>query len=332
MKRLNVLLPRRMPRLRGLLLAAAMALGALPAAAQSYPARPIRWIVPYPPGGTTDVIARNVAQATSEALGAPIIIENKAGAGGLIGLDAGAKAMPDGYTFLVSDASLATAPSLYKKIPFDPIKDLTAVGLFVTVPHVIVVNAALPVTDVKQLIALSQKDPGKLNFSSGGLGSPLQLAGEVFRAATGVAWTHVPYKGAGPAILAVVSGEAQVAAPSVPAVLGQIKGGKLRALAVTSAQRIAQLPDVPSVVELGFPEAQMTGWIGLHAPAGTPDAILQRTHAALEQALRSPALQARLAEQGATIAFGPSGAYAQMVEQQIALWKRVVEAAGIKPE
>lgn len=302
------------------------------AAAQNYPTRPVRWIVPYPPGGTTDVIARNVAQAVGEQLGVAVVVENKAGAGGLIGMDAVAKAAPDGYTFLVSDASLATAPSLYASVPFDPVKDLSAVGLFVTVPHVIVVNAALPVKDVSELIALSKKEPGKLNFSSGGIGSPLHLAGEMFRSATGVEWTHVPYKGAGPAILAVVSGEAQVAEPSVPAVLGQISGGKLKALAVTSPRRLEKLKDVPTVAELGYPRAQMFGWVGLHAPAGTPPQAMARMESAVAQALASPGVQARLVDQGASISAGTSDAYSKLVHEQIAVWRKVVQGAGIKPE
>jgi tripartite-type tricarboxylate transporter receptor subunit TctC len=323
-------------RTRMHLLRALLALGAAvltqTAAAQAYPARPIRWVVTYPPGGTTDVIARNVAQVVGDSLGVAIVVENKAGAGGVIGMDAVAKSAPDGYTFLVSDASLATAPSLYARVPFDPLKDLVAIGQFVTVPHVIVVNAALPVKDVRDLIAQSRREPGKLNFSSGGIGSPLHLAGEVFRSATGVEWTHVPYKGANPAILAVVSGEAQVAAPSVPGVLGQIAGGKLRALAVTSPRRLDLLKDVPTVVELGFPGAQMFGWVGLHAPAGTPSAVLARMQAAVAQALASPALQARLSEQGAALASGAPDAYGRLIAEQITLWRKVVAEAGIKPE
>ena len=243
-----------------------------------------------------------------------------------------AKAAADGYTFLVSDASLATAPSLYKKVPFDPVKDLDAVALFVTVPHVIVVNASVPAKNVNELIALTKKEPGKMNFSSGGLGSPLHLAGEVFRTATGAEWTHIPYKGAGPAILAVVSGEAQVAAPSVPAALGQISGGKIRALAVTSEKRIANLKDVPTVFELGFPQAAMTGWVGLHAPAGTPQPIMNRMRTAVTQALASPALQTRLSEQGASLSGAAGDAYAKMVASEIARWRKVVQSAGITPE
>ena len=322
----------RFVHLKQFVLALLLAVPVASAFAQNYPTRPVRWIVTYPPGGTTDVIARNVAQATSEQLGVAIVVENKAGAGGLIGMDAAAKAEADGYTFLVSDASIATAPSLFKKMPFDPIKDLTAVGLFVTVPHVIVVNASVPANNVSELVALSKKQPGKMNFSSGGLGSPLHLAGEVFRAATGVEWTHIPYKGAGPAILAVVTGEAQVAAPSVPAALGQISGGKIRAVAVTSEKRIPNLRDVPTVFELGFPGAAMTGWVGLHAPAATPAPILNRMRAAVTQALASPALQARLVEQGATVSAGTSEAYGKMVATEIARWGRVVQTAGITPE
>jgi tripartite-type tricarboxylate transporter receptor subunit TctC len=318
--------------LLGTALALASAALAPRLAAHTYPARPIRWVVTYPPGGTTDVIARNVAQAVSDILGVAIVVENKAGAGGVIGMDAVAKAAPDGYTFLVSDASLATAPSLYAKVPFDPLRDLTAIGQFVTVPHVIVVNAGLPVKDVRDLLALAKREPGRLNFSSGGIGSPLHLAGEVFRAATGVEWTHVPYKGANPAILAVVSGEAQVAAPSVPGVIGQIAGGKLRALAVTSPRRLDLLKDVPTVTELGFPRAQMFGWVGLHSPAATPAAIQARMQAAVAQALAAPALQARLGEQGATVTAGSPDDYNRLITDQIALWRRVVADAGIRPE
>jgi tripartite-type tricarboxylate transporter receptor subunit TctC len=263
---------------------------------------------------------------------APLIGLPRSTPGGVIGMDAVAKAAPDGYTFLVSDASLATAPSLYAKVPFDPLRDLTAIGQFVTVPHVIVVNAGLPVKDVRDLLALAKREPGRLNFSSGGIGSPLHLAGEVFRAATGVEWTHVPYKGANPAILAVVSGEAQVAAPSVPGVIGQIAGGKLRALAVTSPRRLDLLKDVPTVTELGFPRAQMFGWVGLHSPAATPAAIQARMQAAVAQALAAPALQARLGEQGATVTAGSPDDYNRLITDQIALWRRVVADAGIRPE
>jgi tripartite-type tricarboxylate transporter receptor subunit TctC len=319
-------------KLLAIVVAACAALTSLGAVAQEYPTRPIRWVVNYPPGGTTDVVARGVAQGVAENLGVTIVVENKAGAGGLIGMDTVAKATPDGYTFLVSDASLATAPSLYKSMPFDPLKDLQAVALFVTVPHVIVVTPGLPVRSVDELVALSKKEPGRLNFSSGGVGSPLHLAGEVFRAATGVTWTHVPYKGASPAIMAAVSGEADVAAPSAPAALAQIAGGRLRALAVTSDRRMTQLPGVPTLAELGQPKASVFGWVGLHAPAGTPPAAMSRMQAAVMQALKAPALQARLQEQGSDVVAQDGDAYGTMVGIELARWKQVVQSAGITPE
>lgn len=319
-------------RLAALAWAACAALTPLGVLAQDYPSKSIRWVVNYPPGGTTDVVARAVAQGVSERLGVAIVVENKAGAGGLIGMDSVAKAAADGYTFLVSDASLATAPSLYKRIPFDPVKDLEAVALFVTVPHVIVANPKLPVRTVDDLVSLAKKDPGKLNFSSGGIGSPLHLAGEAFRAATGTEWTHVPYKGASPAIMAAVSGEADVAAPSVPAVLAQIAAGRLRALAVTSDRRLASLPDVPTLAELGRPSASVFGWVGLHAPAGTPVAARGRVQSAVIEALNAPGLRARLQEQGADVVAREANAYQRMVVEEISRWKQVVQDAGITPE
>ncbi|MGE0797691.1 MAG: Bug family tripartite tricarboxylate transporter substrate binding protein [Lautropia sp.] len=302
------------------------------AIAQDYPSRPVRWIVNYPPGGTTDVVARMVAQEVGQKLGVSIIIDNKAGAGGVIGMDAAAKAAPDGYTFLASDASLATAPSLYRKVPFDPEKDFRAIARFVTVPHVIVVNPKVAAATVAEFVALSRREPGKLNFSSGGIGSPLHLAGEVFRVASGASWTHVPYKGAGPAIVAVVAGEADVAAPSAPAALPQIAAGKLRALAVTSERRMASLPDVPTLAEAGVRDATVAGWIGLHAPAGVPDAAATKIEAAVLEVLSAPALREKLAQQGADLVAEPGKVYSQVITKEITRWQQVVKQAGITPE
>ena len=300
------------------------------AAADHYPDRPIHWVVPYPPGGTTDVVARAIAQRMGERLGVPIVVDNRGGAGGMIGVAFVAHAEADGYTLLVSDASVATAPSLYKSLSFDPVKDLVPIASFVTVPHVLVVDPALPIRDVPALVASSRNS--RLNFSSGGIGSPLHLAGEAFRAASGIVWTHVPYRGAGPAILAVIGGQAQVATPSLPSALPQIAGGKLRALAVTSAKRVASLPDVPSMTELGFPGATVNGWIGLHAPRGVPAAALARLEEAAAEAIRSPALLSLLHDQGADLAFEAGPAYGRRVADETARWARVVKQAGIAPE
>jgi tripartite-type tricarboxylate transporter receptor subunit TctC len=322
---------------RILALLALLAFGAssLPSAAAlaaDYPERPIHWLVPYPPGGTTDVIARDIAQAVSQVLGQPIVIDNRGGAGGQIAMNDVAKATPDGYMLLVSDASLATAPSLYKQLPFDPAKDLQAIARFVTVPHIVVVNPSLQAKSLAELIALSKQSPGTLNFGSGGVGSPLHLAGEALRIETGIAWTHVPYKGAGPAILAVMSNEVQVATPSLPAALAFVQSGKVRALAVMSPQRLAVLPDVPTVAELGYPKATVQGWVGLHAPAGTPPAVIATLAAAVTKALQSTELREHLAAQGANVAVQSSAAYAQFVSDEAARWKQVVQAAGIPQE
>jgi tripartite-type tricarboxylate transporter receptor subunit TctC len=303
-----------------------------PALGAEYPDRPIHWIVPYPPGGTTDVLARNVAQAVSQVLGQSIVIDNRGGAGGQIAMNAVAKAAPDGYTLLVSDASLATAPSLYKQLQFDPVKDLQAVARFATVPHIVVVNPGVEAASLAELIAFSKQSPGALNFGSGGVGSPLHLAGEALRIETGIAWTHVPYKGAGPAVVAVLSNEVQVATPSLPAALALVQANKLRALAVMSARRLPALPDVPTAAESGYPKATVLGWVGLHAPAGTPPAILSTLEAAVGKALESAELRERLAAQGADVAQQTGAAYAGFVADEAARWRKVVQTAGIPQE
>ena len=311
----------------------AVVLAATTGVAQTYPDKPIKWIVPYPPGGTTDVVARSIAQAMGERLGAAIVIENKGGAAGVIGMQAVAKAAPDGYTFLVSDASLATAPSLNKQLSFDPLKDLQAVFLFVTVPHVVLVSPTSGLETLDDLLARAKQQPQALNFASGGIGSPLHLAGEALRTSTASQWVHVPYKGGGPAIVAVMSGDAQLVTPSLPSVMGHIQSGKLKALAVTSTVRLNSLPSIPSVAELGYPGAASIGWIGLHAPAGLPNVILEKTEAAARIALADASLTKRLLEQGADLVADPSAsAYAAFVAGEAKRWEIIVKAAGIQLE
>jgi len=274
--------------------------------AADYPDRPIHWVVPYPPGGTTDVIARNVAQALTQAHGWTIVIDNRAGAGGQLAMSAVAKSTPDGYTLLVSDASLATAPSLYKQLSFDPVKDLRAVALFATVPHIVVVNPAVQASSLSELIALTRKVPGKLNFGSGGVGSPLHLAGEALRLETGMSWTHIPYRGAGPAMVG--------------------------AIAVMSPQRLLTLPDVPTVAEAGYPKATVLGFIGLHAPEGTSAEVLRAIEIPATQAMQNADLRQKLTEQGADSAPLAGAAYGKLVADETARWRQVVQAAGIEPQ
>jgi tripartite-type tricarboxylate transporter receptor subunit TctC len=319
---------------RVLALLALGAAGLLPgaSAAAEYPDRPIHWVVPYAAGGTTDVVARNVAQTISQLLGWTIVIDNHAGAGGRLAMAAVAKANPDGYTLLVSDASLATAPSLYTQLSFDTAKDLLPIAMFATVPHIVVMNPEVKASSLGELIALGKKDPGKLNFGSGGIGSPLHLAGEALRLETGIPWTHVPYRGAGPAVVAAISNEVQVATPSLPAALAQVQAGTLRALAVMSPTRLPTLPDVPTVAELGFPKATVQGWVGLHAPAGTPPEVMNALEKAVAKALQSPELSARLAQLGADVSAETGAAYGKLVAEETVRWKQVVEAAGIPPQ
>lgn len=325
------MMPRPLARMLMLVALAAAALSC-PASAADYPDHPIHWVVPYPPGGTTDVLARRVAQSVSEILGQPVVIDNRGGAGGQIAMNAVAKAAPDGYMLLVSDASLATAPSLYRQLTFDPIKDLQAVARIATVPHIVVVNPGVKAASLTNLIALSRQAPGTLNFGSGGVGSPLHLAGEALRIETGMAWTHIPYKGAGPAVLAAISGEVQVATPSLPAALALVQAGQLRALAVMSPGRLAALPEVPSVTELGHAKATVVGWVGLHAPSGTPQAITGMLEAAVTKALQSEEMRAHLAIQGADVAPQSGSDYGRFVSDEVTRWKRVVEVAGIPRE
>jgi tripartite-type tricarboxylate transporter receptor subunit TctC len=302
------------------------------ALAADYPDRPVHWVVPYPPGGTTDVVARNVAQAITQAVGWTIVIDNRAGAGGQVAMSAVAKGAPDGNTLLVSDASLATAPSLYKQLSFDPVKDLQAVALFATVPHIVVVNPSVPANSLGELVALTKQTPGKLNFGSGGVGSPLHLAGEALRTETGIAWTHIPYRGANPAMVAAIANEVQIATPSLPGALSLVQSGKLRALAVMSTTRLASLPNVPTVGELGYPNATAVGWIGLHAQSGTPQAVLRMIEIVASNVLRTPDLRERLAAQGADVAPSTGDAYAKLVADEAARWNKVVHASGIEPQ
>lgn len=297
----------------------------------TYPDHPIRWIVPYPPGGTTDVVARSIAQNMSNILGQAILIENKPGAGGQIAINYVAKAPADGYTLLVSDASLATIQSLHKTLAFNPQTDLNAVSLFVTVPHVVIVNPTLKIGNLSDLITINKKTTEPLIFSSGGQGSPLHLAGELLKSTTGLNWLHVPYKGAGPAIFAVEANEAQIATPSLPSVLTQIQGKKIDALAIMDNKRSILLPLVPSVVELGYSKAIAIGWVGLHAPANVYPEIIKKLASAAKQALMDHNLQSRLQNQGASMAldFSPD-AYTKFVESQTLLWSDVVKSAAIQ--
>jgi len=311
--------------------AAIVALVAPLASAQpgTYPAKPIRLVVPFPPAGTTDILARAVAQKLSETWGQQVVVDNHPGAGGNIGSDIVAKASPDGYTLLMGTVGThAINPSLYAKMPYDHVKDFVPVILVAGVPNVLVVNPSLPVKSVQELIAYGKANPGKLNYASSGNGTSIHLSGELFKTMTGVEMTHVPYKGSSPALTDLMGGQVQLMFDNLPSSLSFIKAGKLRALAVTSAERSAALPDVPTLAESGLPGFEASSWFGVLAPAGTPKPIVDKINGAVVAWLATPEAKEKLSSQGAIAAGGPPDAFAKHIAVETAKWAKVVKASG----
>jgi tripartite-type tricarboxylate transporter receptor subunit TctC len=300
-------------------------------AAAGYPAKPIRLVVPFPPGGTTDILARDVAQKLSEMWGKQVIVDNRPGAGGNIGADLVAKAAPDGYTLVMGTVGThAINPSLYKKMPYDHVKDFAPVILVAGVPNVLVVNPSLPVHSVQELITYGKANPGKLNFASSGNGTSIHLSGELFKTMTGVEMTHVPYKGSAPALTDLIGGQVQLMFDNLPSSLGFIKAGKLRALAVTSAARSPTLPDLPTIAESGLPGYEASSWFGVLAPAGTPRDIVQKVNQAIGAWLDTQDAKQRLLAQGAIPAGGTPEAFAKHIAAETAKWAKVVKASGAR--
>jgi tripartite-type tricarboxylate transporter receptor subunit TctC len=314
---------------------AAIATGlAFNAAAQTnnYPSHPIRVIVPFPPGGSTDILARTVFQQLGKQWHQSIIIDNKPGASGIIGTEMGARAEPDGYTLLMgSGGPLTINPALYAKLPYDPVKDFEPVTVIATVPNIIVANPSLPVHSVKDLIALAKSEPGKLAFSSTGNGSPGQLAGEMFKSMTGIDMLHVPYKGSAPSVSAVLSGEVALNFTTTPPVIPLVKAGKLRALAVTSSTRVPDLPNVPTVAESGLPGYEAISWFGVVAPRGTPDAIVKKLNVDLVRIINSPEVHKQIIETGSIPSANTPEQMEKMIVDDTAKWAKVVKDAHIKP-
>ncbi|MDE2003952.1 MAG: tripartite tricarboxylate transporter substrate binding protein [Betaproteobacteria bacterium] len=313
-------------------IAAASLFPVSPAFAQAaYPSKPIRMVVPFPPGGTTDILARAVAQKLSETWGQQVIVDNRPGAGGNIGSDLVAKAAPDGYTLLMGTVGThAINPSLYARMPYDAQKDFAPVILVASVPNVLEVNPSLPVHTVQELIAYAKANPGKLNFASSGNGTSIHLSGELFKAMTGVKMTHVPYKGSAPALADLVGGQVQLMFDNLPSSLGLIKGGKLRAIAVTSTTRSSALPDVPTIAESGLPGYEASSWFGVFAPASTPPAIVDKLNAAIGAWLASPDAKEKLASQGAIAAGGTPADFARFIASETVKWAKVVKASGAR--
>lgn len=301
------------------------------ALAQGYPARPIRLVVPFPPGGGTDIIAREVANKVAAAEGWTIVIDNKPGSGGNIGVDAAAKANPDGYTLVLGQTSnLAINPSLYAKLPYDPVKDLAPVGLVASAPLVLVVSGTSPYKKLADVVAAAKAKPTALNYASSGNGTVAHLATEQFQKAAGVQFTHVPYKGASQGLTDLVGGQIQMYVSSVPTLIAQIKTGQLRALAVTSLQRNRDLPDVPTMAESGYKDFEAVTWFGVAGPAAMPKEVISKLNAAFNKALATADVQKKLAAQGAEVMGGPPEKFASLIRTDGVRWGAIVKASGIR--
>lgn len=318
-------------RLKSLAGIAALALGLSfgPAAAQTYPDRPIRLVVPFAAGGSTDIVARIIAAKMSEILKQQIVVENRAGAGGNAGAAAVARAAPDGYTVLMGTvATHAINPVLYTKMPYDPVKDFAPVSLLVNVPNVVVVHPSLNVKTVGELIALLKANPDKYEYASSGIGTPLHLSGALFESMAGVKMVHVPYKGAGPALLDVVGGQVKIMFDNLPSSIGQIRKGGVIGLAVTTKERSPAAPDMPTVSESGLPGYETYSWNAIFAPAGTPQAIIDTLAKAGAEAVSDPAVKARLADLSAVAVGSTPAALDAHVKAELAKWGPVVKASG----
>ncbi|RUR69233.1 tripartite tricarboxylate transporter substrate binding protein [Variovorax guangxiensis] len=317
--------PRRAALGLALLLASGMAL------AQAYPARPIKLVVPFPPGGGTDIIAREVANKVATSEGWTIVIDNKPGSGGNIGVDAAAKASPDGYTLVLGQTNnLAINPSLYARLPYDPVKDLAAVGLVASAPLVVVVSSASPYRKLADVVAAAKAKPTALNYASSGNGTVAHLATEQFQKVAGIQLTHVPYKGASQGLTDLVGGQIQIYVSSVPTLIAQIKSGQLRALAVTSLQRNRDLPDVPTMVEAGYKDFEAVTWFGVAGPAAMPKDAIAKLNTAFNKALATPDVQKKLAAQGAEVLSGPPEKFASLIRTDGVRWGAIVKASGIR--
>ncbi|MCR5867761.1 MAG: Bug family tripartite tricarboxylate transporter substrate binding protein [Aquincola tertiaricarbonis] len=317
--------------LAGTATALVTALCAFGVQAQSFPSKPIRVYVPFPPGGGTDIIAREVTQAVAAATKWTFVIENKPGAGGNLGVDAAAKSAPDGYTLVLGQTSnLAINPSLYAKMPYNAQKDLAPVALVAEAPLVMVTGTGSPFKTVADAVAAGKAKPGGVNFASPGNGTVAHLASELFQKAAGVKYQHVPYKGAAQALTDVISGNVELYMSSVPTLLGQIKQGKLRALAVTSAKRVDDLPEVPTLAEAGIRGAESVTWFGFLAPAGTPADVIAKLNAEFGKALKQPALMKKLGEEGADVTFGSPEQFGELIRNETVRWNKVVKDAGVR--
>jgi tripartite-type tricarboxylate transporter receptor subunit TctC len=300
--------------------------------AQTYPSKPIRMVVPFPAGGGIDTVARILAPKLSEGLGQPVVVDNRVGASGTVGTEAVAKSAPDGHTLLATFASHAQNASLYSKLGYDTVKDFAPITLIATVPNILVVNPSLPVKTVKDLIALAKKHPGEILYASIGNGTPAHLSAELFNSMAGIKMTHVPYKGAAPSIIALISGETQLTFTTVLVAMPHVKSGRLRALGVASLKRAAVMPDVPTIDEAGVRGYESNAWYGLLAPAKTPPAIVEQLHRETIRVLQLPDVRDNLKGQGADPVGDTPREFAAIITEEIEKWRKVVQATGTKAD
>lgn len=297
----------------------------------AWPTRPVRMILPFPPGGGTDILGRLIAERLSAGIGQPVVTENRGGAGGNVGAEAAARSAPDGYTIVLVAPSLAISPTLYSKINYDPVKDFAPISLVATVPNVMVTQPSLP-GQLQEFIAFVKAKPGALNFGSGGAGTSNHLAGELFNIVTGARLVHVPYKGVNLAMQDVLAGNVHLVFIGIPAAAPHIKAGKLRALAIVAPQRSTALPDVPTVAEAGLKDFEVTTWYGILAPAGTPQPVVRRLNAELVKVMHAPEMKEKLTATGTEPLTSTPEEFAAYIKREIAKWGDVIRQAGVKAD
>jgi tripartite-type tricarboxylate transporter receptor subunit TctC len=301
-------------------------------AQEPWPSRPIRFILPFPPGGGTDILGRLIAERLSASLGQPVVTENRGGAGGNVGAETAARSAPDGYTLVLVAPSLAISPTLYSKLNYDPVRDFAPVSLVATVPNVMITQASSPAQTLQEFIAFAKARPGALNFGSGGAGTSNHLAGELFNLVTGARLVHVPYKGVNLAMQDVLAGNVHLVFIGIPAAAPHIKAGKLRALAIVAPQRSSTLPEVPTVAEAGLADFEVTTWYGVLAPAGTSKIVVNRLNAELVRIMHSPELKERLAATGTDPLTSTPEEFGAHIKREIAKWGDVIRKAGVKAD
>ena len=321
-----------MPRLWSTVLPALLAFCSAGALGQSYPTRAIKLVVPSSPGGGTDIVARILGQKLSEQLGQQFVVENRAGAGTVIGNDAVAKSAPDGYTLLMGLSTLAINPSMYAKLPYDALRDFAPISQSVSACNILILHPSVPAKTVTELIALARAKPGSLTFGSAGMGTNPHLSGELFKSLARIDMVHVPFKGSGQSIISQLAGEIAANFPSVPTAMPYIKAGRLRGIGVTTLKRVEVLPDVPSIAEAGLPGYEATQWFGLLAPAGTPRPVIDRLYQESSRAVRSADMKERMTAEGLEVVGSTPEEFASYIRSETEKWTQVIKAAGIKPQ